>query len=385
MNIAIFASAFYPSLGGVEELVRQLAQEFRRRGLKPYIVTNRWPRDLPEHEEIDGLPVYRFAMRSPEGSLKARVSYEATHKGIVRDIVALVRERQTDILHIECIGFNAYYALEAKRALGLPLVATAQGEVTMDVNQIYQTSPFMNRVLQNLKQEADVFTGCSQKTLDDLRDHIGGFPRDNGRAIFNGARLDDFEKGAPFEYSKPYVLAIGRMVKQKGFDTLLHAFALALQKNDMAGHDLILAGAGDEREPLEALARELKLGERVVFPGRADHEMAVSLFKGCSFFVLPSRADEGLPVVSVEAMAAGKAIVATRVGGVPESVLDGETGLLVPRDDANALAEKMALMAGDPEMRERMAQAGAKRVSLFEWSTIADQYLEAYRAAIKTK
>ncbi|MGC8625927.1 MAG: glycosyltransferase, partial [Phycisphaerae bacterium] len=68
MNIAIFASAFYPSLGGVEELCRQLALELMRQGHGVIVLTNRWPRDLPANESIDGITVYRLPFRLPEGS-----------------------------------------------------------------------------------------------------------------------------------------------------------------------------------------------------------------------------------------------------------------------------------------------------------------------------
>ena len=73
-HIAIFASAFYPSLGGVEELVRQLAHAYRKRGVKAIVFTNRWPRDLPRHEVYEGIDIYRLAMRIPEGSTKAHLT-----------------------------------------------------------------------------------------------------------------------------------------------------------------------------------------------------------------------------------------------------------------------------------------------------------------------
>jgi len=65
MNVAIFASAFYPSLGGVEELVRQLAHEYRRQGIETIVLVNRWPRSMPAEEVIEGIPVYRLSMRLP--------------------------------------------------------------------------------------------------------------------------------------------------------------------------------------------------------------------------------------------------------------------------------------------------------------------------------
>ena len=75
MNIAIFASAFYPSLGGVEELVRQLAHEYKRQGMQAIVLVNRWPRSLPAEEVIEGIPVFRLAMRMPEYNLRVRFNY----------------------------------------------------------------------------------------------------------------------------------------------------------------------------------------------------------------------------------------------------------------------------------------------------------------------
>lgn len=375
MNIAIFASAFYPHFGGVEELVRQLAHQYRTKGHSVIILTNRWPRDLPESEEYEGLPIYRLAMRVPEGSAKARLSYQMTHTKIVQQMLGILKKHDIQMLHVQCISSNGYYALLAKRALCLPLVVTAQGELTMDAGQIYQRSAFMNATLKTLLQEADAVTGCSAKTLRDVEEHAGISTGARGRAIFNGANLDDFTQAEAYAHPRPYILGIGRVVPQKGFDVLIKAYA---QVNPVS-HDLIIAGDGTERETLEQLADSLGLQERVHFVGRADRPKAVALFNGASFVALPSRADEGLPVVSVEAMAAGKAIAATHVGGVPESILDGENGLIVPRENVGVLAQALTRLVSDPELRERFGHAGRQRAQQFAWPVIADQYLSVYK------
>ena len=87
MNIAIFASAFYPHVGGVEELVRQLARAYCAKGHTCIVVTNQWPPTLPSHEEYAGTPVYRFAMRIPEGGARVRLKHFLTHSRIRREIV----------------------------------------------------------------------------------------------------------------------------------------------------------------------------------------------------------------------------------------------------------------------------------------------------------
>lgn len=377
MNVALFASAFYPSLGGVEELVRQLAHQQIQRGNKPLVVTNQWPRSLPAYEEYEGIPVYRLAMRVPEGYLRARLKYRLTHPAIVREMLGILTKHDVQMLHVQCISANGYYALLAKRKLGLPLVVTTQGERTMDAEQIYQKSPFLNQTLCALLTEADYITACSRNTLDDMQDYYGSPFDARADVIYNGINLTDFEVGKPYPHPKPYLLGIGRHVPQKGFDVLLRAFAQA----GLDTHDLLLAGDGPERAALEQLSQMLGVQDRVHFVGRADRPTAVSLFQGCSFFVLPSR-QEPQGIVNLEAMAAGKPVIASRVGGVPEIVLDGETGLLVPGEDVSALAEDLGRLAGDAALRDRLGSAGRLRARQFAWPLIAEQYLGVYERLV---
>ena len=473
MNIALFASAFHPSLGGVEELCRQLALELMRQGHGVIVLTNRWPRDLPADETIDGIRVYRLPFRLPEGSAKAAVNYHLTHRRIENEMLSILRRHQTNMLHVQCVSANAHYAMIAQERLGLPLVVTLQGELTMDANQIFQKSPQAQRILRRALDQAQVITGCSAKTLRDGEEFYGKPFGQRGRVIFNGVNLEDFadhddspqrhkdtkgdgafgtqhlafsmadtgksssaEAGAALPDNlnvdrcslfvgpqrRPYIFALGRMARQKGFDVLLRAYALvaaAAAKHSASGIEhleekgsaalpsrragthtdnteftdntvsapsaaipsLIIAGDGPELDSLKSLARELGIAGQVTFPGRADHAAVVRYMKGCALFVLSSRADEGLPVVCAEAMGAGCAIVATRSGGAPEAVLDGQTGLLVDRENVEQLAAAMQRMIADPALRERLAAAGKARAAEFAWPKITQQYLDAYAAA----
>ena len=200
--------------------------------------------------------------------------------------------------------------------------------------------------------------------------------------VYNGIRLQDFENQAPREHPRPYVLGIGRHVPQKGFDVLLRAYALARQEFADNAHwpDLLLAGAGPQHGEFKQLSAQLALGDAVHFVGRVDRAGAVALFKGCSFFVLPSR-HEPMGIVNLEAMAAGKAVVASRVGGVPELVKQDENGLLVPPGDEEALADALLQLVRDPARNARLGANGAQRVRAFDWDAIAEQYLEVYAAA----
>jgi glycosyltransferase involved in cell wall biosynthesis len=194
--------------------------------------------------------------------------------------------------------------------------------------------------------------------------------------IYNGVRLQDFDDITPYVHPRPYILAIGRHVRQKGFDVLLRSFAL-LTSRRQTDHDLVLAGDGTERTQLEELANCLGVSKRVHFIGRVDRVAAAGLFCGCSYFVLPSR-HEPLGIVNIEAMAAGKAVIATRVGGVPEIVQDGITGLLVDSDSIEPMADAMLKLCRDAGLRQRLGSCGAAQVSRFDWEVIAAEYLTVY-------
>ena len=377
MNIAIFASAFFPSLGGVEELCRQLAHEFRRRGHVAVVFTERWPRSLPEYEEYEGIPVYRIAFRVPAESFKAKLSYAATTRRIRKRLFALLRHYAIEVLHVQCVSTNAFYALEARATLGLPLVLTLQGELSMDASRLFERSRFAANLLRRGLRNAEAITGCSRQTLSEAETFFGESFGDRGRVIYNGIAAGEAEGVSPFSHPRPYVLAIGRHVPQKGFDILLHAMRLLVNKG--CPYDLVLAGDGMEHATLKELANELSLGDRVVFPGRVNHSTALRLFAGCEVFVLPSR-HEPFGIVNLEAMAAGKPVVATRVGGVPEIVVDGENGLLIPPEDAGATANAVEQLFGNETLRQRLGKAGRAHAQRFTWTAIANEYLAVYQA-----
>lgn len=380
MKIAIFASAFHPHLGGVEELVRQLAHAYKKSGVEVDVLTHLWPENLPSHEVFEGIDVYRLPFLLPDptngwrANVKSRLRFLAQKNATTRQLENLLVEREIDLLHIQCIGSCACYAQQAARSLKLPLVVTSQGERTMDASQLFQRSPFHSRMLKEVLDAADYVTACSHDTLRDLEQYLSKPFGGRARVIHNGIALEEFEDVAPHPWQRPYILGIGRLVKQKGFDVLLRAFAEA----KLDSHDLLLAGDGEELSSLEGLISELGLAGRAHLTGRAGRAKAMALFKGCDFFVLPSRL-EPQGIVNLEAMAAGRPVIATRVGGVPEIVLEGETGLLVPPEDSGALAEAMRRLAGDPGLRERLGSAGANRATEFTWPHLAQEYLGIYR------
>jgi glycosyltransferase involved in cell wall biosynthesis len=157
------------------------------------------------------------------------------------------------------------------------------------------------------------------------------------------------------------LLSIARLdatERQKGIDHVLNATQRLMQEFPQLTYTIV--GDGSDRPRLEEIARELKIDRSVVFAGRAGPSELSALYRACDIFVLPS-AQEGFGLVFLEAMAAGKAVIAARAGAAPEVVVDRVTGLLVDYGDVGGLASAIARLARDPELRERMGQAGRSR------------------------
>ena len=166
----------------------------------------------------------------------------------------------------------------------------------------------------------------------------------------------------------PAIVSVGRFQAPKDAASLVRALAL------LGGeHRAALVGDGPDRAAAVAEARRLGVEEAVVFEGERDD--VPEILASSHIFVLSSRS-EALPVSILEAMAAGLPVVATRVGGVPELVVDGETGLLVPAGDTRALADALQRLVDDPDLRARLGAAGRARV---EEHFRLDSFLEAHR------
>jgi len=148
------------------------------------------------------------------------------------------------------------------------------------------------------------------------------------------------------------IAAVGRLVKGKGYDVLLRAIH-HLPSSDRP--TLLLAGDGNERQSLENLSTELGISEQARFLG-FQNDIRPVLWSADVFVHVPTGFPEGTPNAILEAMAAGLPVIASKVGGIPEVVRDGETGLLVPPNDHKALAEAILTLKRDGELRKKLAE-----------------------------
>jgi glycogen(starch) synthase len=378
MKIALIPSAFHPSLGGVEELSRQLAHALKRRGHEVIVISDRWPRDLPEKETFEGLQLFRVPMRCPYPSQKAKLTFTFTEGAVRKKMRQIIGDFGADVMHIQCISPNGHYSLDCSQKLKIPLVLSAQGEFTMDASKVYERSEFFRTVLLNSMKGAAAITACSQDALQDILDFYAQNNSDAlkapRRTLYNGISIADFANIKPHQSNTPYIFAMGRFVPQKGFDVLIDAF----KASGLTDWQLIIAGDGIEKENLHKQVASLGLENSVKFWGRASREEVGSLLKGSEFFVLPSRM-EPMGIVNLEAMACGKAVLASRTGGVPEIVTHDVNGLLVSPDDIPELSEALRLLGNSPQLRSKLGENGAMKAKEFDWDVIASQYENIYR------
>lgn len=191
--------------------------------------------------------------------------------------------------------------------------------------------------------------------------------------IPNGVDTDRFTPAADRPPSDTVRLCfVGRLVRQKGLDTLLAALA---KLPATAPWRLTLVGDGPARPELSTQADHLGLAERVHFAGWTIRDALPRLLVAHDLFVFPSR-DEGMPNAVLEAMAAGLPVIATAIAGNEELVLPDRTGLLVPPDDPDALADALDRCLGDAALRRAFGHAGRERaVREYAWGRVAEVYL----------
>jgi glycosyltransferase involved in cell wall biosynthesis len=171
------------------------------------------------------------------------------------------------------------------------------------------------------------------------------------------------------------LLYAGRLVKEKGADVLLQAVSLL----EMINWKLFIAGAGPELANLAAQCSRLGLDEKVQFLG--SREDIPELMAACNLVGLPSRW-EGLPLSLLEAMAAGKPVVACQVGGVPEVIQDGKEGYLVPPEKPEAMTLAIEKIFQDPGQAKLMGQAGKKRARHYSAASVANQLFSLYEQLV---
>jgi glycosyltransferase involved in cell wall biosynthesis len=301
---------------------------------------------------------------------------------IISDLVDLVHSRHIRVLHVH--GYAAAdFGRVAARLTGARLVLHEHfADPAMPGYQAVA-----DRLLRGFIDAAIAVSGSTREFLVRER-HV---PRERVRLIWNGAPLDEF---APVSRERALAArkalglpdnavvfgTIGRLSTQKG-----HAFLLDAARQVLAQHEaarLLIVGDGDLLAPLREQAHALGIADRTVFAG---HRTDVPDMLGALDVFCISSLYEGTPLALFEAMAAGKAIVSTAVDGCREVLTEGETGLLVPPQNAPSLAAALARVVGDPKLRVSLGMRAREASRLYDVRACVDAMQALYDDVLRER
>jgi glycogen(starch) synthase len=361
MRILYCSQVYWPQIGGMELLALRLLPSLQQHGHEFLVVAGPDPAGGTEVTEVLGIPVHRFDFH--------RTLWKRDLTGIARIRGALGRIRHSfrpQLLHQQVPGFDAWFHLQAA---GVPRLLTLH---TTLADHRAEADTFVGQLLRS----ADWITAVSRSTLDDAARLLPEV-LERSSVLYSGLPPPPVAPG-PLRLAPPRILGLGRMVPEKGFDVAVQAFGSVLQRRPDAR--MILAGDGPARPELQRLTARLGLTDSVELRGWVQPEAVPALLNEAGVVVVPSRWREPFPLTAIEAAQMGRPVVASRTGGLPESVVDGRTGVLVEPDDPAALAEALLALLEHPEQTVRMGQAArARALDLYALQRCTDAYDQLYR------
>ena len=349
----------------------------------------------PAVEEIGGVRYYRTgatpASRFP--FVGERVLIDA----LTRRIAEAAAIEKPSILHAHSPVLTAIAALRAGKKLGIPVVYEIRAfweDAAVD-HRTYTEGSWKYRLTRAAEtwacRRVSRVTVLCRGLEEDL---VGrGIPRERVTVIGNGIDLARFAPAPPDEEyrdrwnlrGKHVAAFIGSFYRYEGLDLLLEAYArLRARFPDLA---LLLVGGGEMEQELRDRARELGVSEGVAFSGRIPHERVPGVYALADVLVYPRYSMRltqlVTPLKPLEAMAMGKAVLASDVGGHRELIQDGRTGILFRPGDAGALADALARMIEDPALRRGLEESGRAWVAAERtWARTTGPYGEVYERSL---
>lgn len=349
-------------IAGGERIALTLARALARRGDEAAFVATAQGSFAPRAEQ-EG-----FRVQVVDVARSFRVD------GAVR-LARLLRRERADLLHTHTLAAANALGRSAARLAGVPVIS----HLHIENHFRPATRPILAAIDNASARLCARLVAVSDDTKRAYEEQ--GYPRGRIEIVYNGVELDGPRRDVRAELGvpdgRPLVGEIGRLCDVKGQRELIAALAQVPEAYAvLLGADVERGGAFEAE--LQREAERLGVRDRVVFAGH--REDASELLGGLDVFALPSWT-EGMPLAVLEAMAHGRPVVATPVGGTPEVVVEGETGLLVPPRDPDALAAALRRLLADRELRVRMGEAGRQRVAeRFTAEAMTRRILELYDA-----
>jgi len=361
---------------GAETVADNLASVLAQKGHEISIFTTS-ASSKDEVEEYNGIKVYRYGTNF-------RVASGIFSWGLIKHPI----KYPSDLVHVHIsVPMGDIAGLRYAKKKKVPLVVTYHGDLQEDMGgfvrrmSVYSYNKYF---LDKILSYAEAIISPSEYYIDESR-FLEKY-RDKIIVIPNGVNIDNFD----VPYSKEecremlnlppedrIILFLGTLGPHKGPDVLIKAMSKIIKH--VPDVELVFAGKGVMRDELEMLSKDLGIEKNVRFVGFVDDDLKGSYYKAADVFVLPSTmSTESFGIVNLEAMACSVPIVASKIGGIPDVVKDGENGLLVQPRNSDALADAIIYLLENEDIREKMGKNGREKVGDYSWKRIAEETEKVY-------
>lgn len=379
MRVALWSTSFLKSMGGAEKIVHDLLNYWDDWGLSTFLIA-----DQPDcgRGEAPYFPPLRPGVTIYQNTFPNPLRYTAKPLLFCRKIAQylsaaigfgwFVHRRQIQIMHLHFVNIDVLLLVLYKWLFAYRLVITFTGQEL----ELAQRSRLSRFKLALALRAADAVTAVSEDICARLR-RVSDTPV---RCIHNGIKVAEINAVAGnrrVQVEDDHFVYCGRLTPVKRVPFLLRAFRECLRRG--CPKQLYLVGTGEEVASVSRLIRQLDLDKHVFLVGALPHADTMAIIRRSRCLVLVS-ASEGLPLVILEAMALGKPVIASAVGGIPEIVVHGENGWLFPADSPGSLCDLMMAIAQDKDLAVRMGEQAVQTITRhFRFETMAQQYLKIYQ------
>jgi phosphatidylinositol alpha-mannosyltransferase len=365
MKIGIVSPYAYPRPGGANAHIRETYSRLTELGHDVRIITAPWGDDPPAKDVIQ----IGRALAVPFNGSIGRVTLSVRLEWLISRM--LERERFDIIHHHEpFVPFLSFQILDSAKC---PNVATFHAFGGFSFSY-WAGRIALDRYMGKLDERIAVSSAA--------RHFVSTYFPGEYRIIPNGVDVDFYANAKPFpefQDGKVNLFFVGRVEPRKGAMYLLRAYARIKERHPNTR--LIVAGRGPEIGDLRRFAHERRV-EDVFFAGRVSDEDKARFYKTADVFVAPSTGQESFGIVLLEAMAAGRAVVASDIHGYKRVVQRNVTGLLVEPKDPDALADAIERLIVDPARRRSLGDAGARRAIEFDWQHVTGELVNVYEEVI---
>lgn len=379
MKIALVSPYDYPYPGGVVKHIFNLDKEFRRLGHDVRIIA-------ACSDDVGDVPpqvikVSGSIAHIPFAGSVARITLSPR---VYRRVKKILKREQFDVIHLH-EPLTPTLPLAVLRHTPLSPQSVVVGTFHAYRESMHRGYDYAKSIIEPFFGRLDGQIAVSKAVRDYLAPYLPG----DYRIIPNGIDLERFGDPAlrsleRFDDGKLNILFVGRLEKRKGFKYLLQAFARV--KKAVPEARLMVVGAYDkeDKEPFVLYARENRLRD-VRFIGQVSEDDLPRYYRTCHVFCAPSTGFESFGIILLEAMAAGKPIVASNIAGYRGVLEDGEEGLLVQPEDERRLADALIRLLNDPALSRRMGCQGQATAIGYSWDKVAQQVLGYYRELLEEK